>query len=156
MIEKTSRLLRMPMIPLFQLIDPKILFFSMVGGVGFVVDATLLTVLTVKVGMDVLPSRAVSFTCATLVTWLLNRTFTFSRQTSQYPKARKKEYFLYLTVQVIGAAMNFVVFLALIEWNPMLKQIPVIPLAGGAAVALLFNFTMSHKFVFVNRGNLDE
>jgi putative flippase GtrA len=144
------------MLPMRQLIDSRILFFVMVGAVGFVVDAFLLTVLTVKFGLDVLPARAGSFACAVLVTWLLNRTFTFSRQSSQALLSRKKEYFLYLTVQVIGAALNFVVFLALIELNPMLRQMPVIPLAGGSMVALVFNFTMSRKFVFVNRGGLNE
>lgn len=144
------------MIPMFQLVDPKILTFGIVGAVGFVIDAVLLTVLTVTLELDVLPSRAVSFACATLVTWLLNRTLTFSRQASRELQARKKEYFLYLTVQVIGAALNFVVFLALIEWNPTLRQMPVIPLAAGAVVALIFNFTMSRKFVFGNRGGLDE
>lgn len=74
MIEKTSRLLRLPlMMPLSPLVDPRILSFGMVGIVGFVVDAFLLTVLTIHLGLDVLPSRTVSFACATLFTWLLNR-----------------------------------------------------------------------------------
>jgi len=139
-----------------QLLDTKILLFGVVGAVGFVVDAFLLTVLTIKFGLDVLPARVVSFACATLVTWLLNRKFTFFQQASRERQARKKEYFLYLTVQVVGAALNFVIFLALIEWNPALRQIPIIPLAAGAVVALVFNFAMSRKFVFVNRGGLDE
>jgi len=139
-----------------QLLDTKILLFGVVGAVGFVVDAFLLTVLTIKFGLDVLPARAVSFACATLVTWLLNRKFTFFRQASRERQIRKKEYFLYLTVQVVGAVLNFVIFLALIEWNPALRQIPIIPLAAGAVVALVFNFAMSRKFVFVNRGGLDE
>ena len=141
---------------MLQLFDPKILSFGIVGAVGFVVDAVLLTVLTVTLGLDVLPSRSVSFACATLVTWILNRALTFSSQASREPLARKQEYCLYLIVQVVGAALNFVVFLALIEWNPTLKQMPVIPLAAGAVVALIFNFTMSRKFVFGNRGGLDE
>lgn len=141
---------------MLQLINPKILSFGVVGAVGFVVDAFLLTVLTVELGLDVFPSRAVSFACATVVTWLLNRIFTFSRQASREPQARKKEYFLYLTVQMVGAALNFVVFLALIVWNPVLRQMPIIPLAGGAVIALVFNFTMSRKFVFGNSGGLNE
>jgi putative flippase GtrA len=156
LVIKTSRLLRLPVVTMLQLNDPKILLFGMVGAVGFVVDAFLLTVLTVKFGLDVLPARSVSFSCATFVTWLLNRTLTFSSQASRDPQARKKEYFLYLTVQMVGAVLNFMIFLALIEWNPALRQIPVIPLAVGAVVALVFNFTVSRKFVFVNRGGLDE
>lgn len=141
---------------MLQLIDPKILSFGVVGAAGFVVDAFLLTMLTIQFELDVLPSRAASFACATMVTWLLNRIFTFSRQASPEPQARKKEYFLYLIVQVVGAALNFVVFFALIVWNPVLRQIPIIPLAGGAVIALIFNFTMSRKFVFGNSGGLDE
>lgn len=156
MIEKTSRLVRISFTLLFQLIDQKILPFGMVGAIGFIVDALLLTMLTIKLGLDVLPSRAVSFTCATLVTWLLNRTFTFSRQAGSESHTRKKEYIFYLIVQMVGAALNFLVFLALIEWQPVLKQMPVIPLAGGALVALVFNFTMSCKFVFKNRVGCDE
>lgn len=156
MIEKTSRLLRLPLMPLSQLIDPRILSFGMVGAVGFVVDAFLLTVLTIHLGLDVLPSRTVSFACATLVTWLLNRTFTFSRQASREPHTCKKEYVFYLTVQLIGAILNFGVFFALIQWNPTLRKIPVVPLAGGALVALVFNFTMSCRFVFKKRVGLDE
>jgi len=155
-INNKGQLLRILMVSMLQLIDQKILLFGMVGAIGFVVDALLLTVLTVKFGLDVLPARVGSFTCAVLVTWLLNRTFTFSRQAGQALQTRKKEYFLYLAVQVIGATLNFVVFLALIEWNPMLKQIPIVPLAGGSMVALVFNFTMSRKFVFVSRGGLNE
>ncbi|WP_239187484.1 GtrA family protein [Candidatus Nitrotoga sp. HW29] len=156
MIEKISRLLRIPRVPMLKLIDPKILSFGVVGAVGFVVDAFLLTVLTIQFGWDVLPSRTGSFACATVVTWSLNRMFTFSRPVSREPQARKKEYFLYLTVQVVGAALNFVVFFALIEWNPVLRQMPIIPLAGGAVIALVFNFTMSRKFVFGNSGGLNE
>lgn len=156
MIEKTSRLLRVSSIPMIKLIDPKILSFGVVGVVGFVVDAFLLTLLTIQFGLNVLPSRAGSFACATVVTWLLNRMFTFSRQVNQEPQARKKEYFLYLAVQVIGAVLNFVVFFALIVWNPVLREMPIIPLAGGAIIALAFNFTMSRKFVFKNSGGLNE
>lgn len=156
MIDKSSRFLRLPMAPMLERIDPKILSFGIVGAIGFVIDALLLTLLSTKFGLDILSSRAVSFTCATLVTWFLNRTFTFSQQTSYKPQACKKEYFLYLAVQAIGAALNLATFLALIEFNPELRQIPVLPLACGAIVALLFNFTMSRKFVFVNRDGTNE
>jgi putative flippase GtrA len=142
-------------IPSLKLINP-IFSFGLVGGVGFVVDAFLLTVLTVELDLDALPSRGVSFTCATLITWLLNRTFTFSRQVRRKTQARNKEYFMYLAVQVIGATLNFIIFIELINWNPMLRKIPVVPLAAGAIVALLFNFTMSQRFVFGNQGGLDE
>jgi putative flippase GtrA len=90
---KKGQPLHIPMVPMLQLIDTRILFFGVVGTVGFVVDAFLLTVLTVNYGLDVLPARAVSFACATFITWILNRSLTFSRQASREPQARKKSIF---------------------------------------------------------------
>ncbi|MDH4318134.1 MAG: GtrA family protein [Desulfobulbaceae bacterium] len=155
-IEKVSRVFRFSSIKLFKLVDSRILTFAMVGGCGFVVDASLLTLLSMQFCFDVLPSRVVSFTCATLVTWLLNRTITFSCRASQVTQARRKEYFFYLMVQMVGATLNFAVFLVLVEWKPVLSQVPVVPLAGGALVALVFNFVMSCQFVFKNQAVADD
>lgn len=128
---------------------PQLLSFGVVGTIGFAVDAVLLTVFSTACGLDLLPSRMISFTCATLVTWLLNRSITFACcREKDGASLGKKEYILYMPIQAAGAALNFLIFLALIEWQPMLRQFPVIPLAGGAAIAMLFNFLMSRKFVF--------
>lgn len=130
----------------------QLLSFGAVGAVGFVVDAVVLTLMSVTLGVDALPSRAVSFTCASLVTWLLNRAFTFGRRAGTPIAALKGEYFRYATIQVIGALLNFAVFLLLIGWRPELREVPVIPLAGGALVALVFNFLMTRRFVYRDGG----
>ncbi len=137
-------------------IDCRILAFAVVGAVGFAVDASVLTFLTIKLRMDVLPARSISFTCATLVTWVLNRVFTFSRQAAREPIKRRKEYFSYIAVQIVGAILNFIVFLAVIKWRPSMQLIPVIPLAIGAVAGLVFNFLMSRRFVFLGQGDMDE
>jgi putative flippase GtrA len=59
-----------------------------------------------------------------------------------------REYSVYVLVQIIGAAINLVIFVVIIELVPDLAQIPVIPLAVGAIAGLLFNFTASSLFVF--------
>lgn len=126
--------------------------FGAVGALGFVVDAAVLTVMSVTLGVDALSSRAVSFSCASLVTWLLNRAFTFGCRVGSPVAALKWEYFRYATIQVIGALLNFAVFLLLIGWRPALREIPVIPLAGGALVGLVFNFSMTRRFVYRDGG----
>jgi putative flippase GtrA len=105
-------------------------------------------VLSVGLHWDVFSSRAVSFTCATFVTWLLNRKFTFRSRAFPPPRANTREYSLYLVVQVAGATLNFGIFGALLVLWPVLRQVPVIPLSGGAVVALFFNFAMLRRYVF--------
>lgn len=129
----------------------QVLVYGMVGGVGFLVDALGLTVLSVGLHWDVFSSRAVSFACATFVTWLLNRRYTFHNRRFLSPQAGTREYSLYLAVQVAGAALNFLVFGALLMLWPVLRETPVIPLAGGAVVALSFNFAMVRRYVFGDR-----
>ena len=48
--------------------------------------------------------------------------------------------------------MNLGVFAALVAMFDGLRAWPILPLAAGAAVALLFNFVFSRAFVFVGRG----
>ena len=56
-------------------------------------------------------------------------------------------------VQVIGAAINLLVFVVAIELFAGLARVPVVPLAMGAALALLFNFGASSRFVFSDTEN---
>jgi putative flippase GtrA len=122
--------------------------FVLVGGVGFLVDAGILTVLMTGYGFDPYTARAVSFTIAVTTTWYLNRRWVFDRQTV---RLSGREYLSYVTVQVIGALLNLLVFVAAIELVESLRSIPVVPLALGAAVALLFNFGASSRLVFADR-----
>ncbi len=134
---------------------PRALFFRrfpgfiIVGAVGFLIDAGSLTVLMTGFGFGLYSARAVSFTLAVTATWYMNRRWVFDRTAAQ---KSGREYTSYLLVQVIGAAINLSVFVAAIELIPNLEKVPVIPLAAGAAVALIFNFGASSRFVFSESG----
>ena len=121
--------------------------FAVVGAIGFIVDAGILTLLMTGFGLDHYTARAVSFTVAVTVTWYLNRRWVFNRHA--VPMSRR-EYLSYVAVQVIGSLINLAVFVAAIELIAGLERIPVIPLAMGALVALLFNFGASRRFVFAD------
>lgn len=123
--------------------------FAVVGAVGFLIDASILTVLMNGFGLGPYAARAVSFSTAVTITWYLNRRWVFDRNT--VPMSRR-EYSLYVLVQVVGATINLGVFVAVIQWVPSLAQVPVIPLAVGALAALLFNFGASSRFVFPATG----
>jgi putative flippase GtrA len=119
--------------------------FALVGAVGFLVDAGILTALMTGYGFGPYAARAISFTAAVTTTWYLNRRWVFDRQAVPLSG---REYFSYVTVQVIGALINLLVFVVAIELVTSLRDIPVVPLAIGAGVALLFNFGASSRFVF--------
>ena len=90
-------------------------------------------------------ARIVSFAVAVTVTWYLNRQFAFStRKTID----RRSEYSRYLTVQGIGMAINFIVYSLCIASSETMDRWPVLALAVGSGVALIFNFVGSRKFVF--------
>ncbi len=119
--------------------------FAVVGAIGFLIDASILTLLMTGVGLDHYTARAISFTVAVTSTWYMNRRWVFDRQSV---KMSGREYATYVIVQIVGAMINLLVFVAAIEFIESLRNIPVIPLAMGAAVALLFNYGASSRFVF--------
>ena len=123
--------------------------FASVGAIGFLIDAGILTVLMTGFGLHHYPARAISFATAVTATWYLNRRWVFDRAAV---KMSGSEYGAYFAVQIIGALINLGVFVLAIELSEDLANVPVVPLAMGAALALLFNFGASSRFVFADRG----
>lgn len=132
----------------FQLLISQILRFGVVGTVGFAVDGGVLTLLTQLAHWDIYAARAASFSCACLVTWLLNRLVTFRSTSGRQPRGRAKEYAGYFVIQGIGALINLSIFTCLVWRYPQLTRLPMIPLAAGSLVALFFNFFAARRFVF--------
>lgn len=115
---------------------------------GFLIEAVIITWLVSGLDINVFLARAASFSVAVTSTWAINRNFAFAG----LQKERKgREYSAYFLVQIIGAALNLAVFAAVIAAWPQLRATPVIPLAIGAAVALIFNFGASRAWVFDDR-----
>lgn len=119
--------------------------FVVVGGIGFVVDATILAVLVHGYGWGDYTARLVSFAVAVTVTWYLNRKYVFAAgQTAR----KHSEYTRYLLVQGTGMLINFLVYSLCIASNDLMDRWPVLALAVGSAVALFFNYAGSRIFVF--------
>ena len=120
-------------------------FFTLVGAIGFCVDGGLLLVAHEQLGLAWPIARLLSFTSAVTVTWLLNRSLTFSVQSCTLTLDEWRRYF---AVNGAGAALNLGIFLALMEFVPRFASHPLIALAVAATAALVFNFLMSRRFVF--------
>lgn len=122
--------------------------FAAVGAVGFGVDGGLLFALH-RAGIDAVHARGISFPAAVLVTFCLNRTLTFKRVRHQTHAALLARYSV---VQVLGALANIAIYLALVEWLPGWREVPLLPLG----VAALFSWALTYlgsRRVFEGRLN---
>lgn len=119
--------------------------FAVIGGIGFVVDGGILTLLNSVYGVNLLPARLVSFSAAVTTTWFLNRQRTFS---DSKDKKLVNEWGRYAAVNSIGSILNMGIFFWLIAQYEALARIPLVPLGIAASVALVFNFLASKYIVF--------
>lgn len=119
--------------------------FAIIGSIGFVVDGGILTVLNGFFGFDLLVSRLVSYSAAVTVTWYLNRQQTFF---GTRDKRAALEWSRYAAINSIGALLNMGVFFWLVHRFSLLADMPLLPLAIAASIALVFNFLASKHIVF--------
>jgi len=123
----------------------KIFLFLCVGTIGFIVDATILSILIFKFDWGRYISRVASFLVAVPCTWMLNRRLTF-RETAT--DNRTREYSIYIVIQGTGALLNFAVYSACIYSSSMMFDFPVLALAIGSVTAMSFNFLAMQRFAF--------
>jgi len=122
--------------------------FAFIGGIGFCVDGGILTLLYRVQGMDLYVSRLVSFSFASLVTWLLNRTYVFQAKRAPSCRDRSREYAAYVGVQATGALINLSIFMLIIWLFPSLAHLPIAPLAAGSILAMFFNYGVLRSIVY--------
>ena len=119
--------------------------FAAIGGIGFVIDGGILTILDSLFGVNLFYARLVSFSVAVTATWYLNRQLTFRSESRNEPH---REWGRYAVVQGIGAMLNMGIFFWLIVAFERLAEWPIVPLAMAASVALVFNFFGSRRIAF--------
>lgn len=124
---------------------PRWFRFAMVGGLGFIVDGSILAAGVHVFGMDPVNGRGISFSCAIVVTWLFNRGFTFNIQQSSL---RGTEFFRYFASGLLGLAVNLGTYLAVINEVPLTARYPLLALILASALAAVFNYWSSSNFVF--------
>ena len=124
---------------------PSLSKFTAVGAVGFLSDATVLILLTSCAGLSVFLSRGVSFSLAVLVTWILNRVWTFPERRSTHAP---RQLCRYAVVQLCGGAINIVAYVAVIAVTPQHFLAPLFGLTVGSAAGLVVNFCGSRLFAF--------
>lgn len=125
--------------------------FCIVGGVGFVVDASVLLAAVRFFGADPIGGRILSFSIAVWTTFELNRRWAFrSRGGRPYLVA----FASYLGVQGVGFACNFSIYTVLYLTLPSPYNLPLACLMVASGAALAVNYAGANLLVFrSNRGS---
>ncbi len=118
--------------------------FFLVGGAGFVVDATVFFLLAQGAGKAWWLARLLAFLAAVGVTWAGNRWFTFGSRAQPGPEGLR-----YLGVQSLGCGVNYAVFLAWVTAAGVERGL-LLPYLAGTAAALASNYLLSRHYVFRN------
>ncbi|MGI9315841.1 MAG: GtrA family protein [bacterium] len=131
-------------------IPKRLIAFACVGAYGFLLDASILSVLIFKFGWNPYISRIISFGLALPFSWLLNRIWTFRGQASDN---RTREYSIYAIIQSMGALLNLAIYSICIYSSAFMIAYPIVALAIGSGIALLFNFLMLKRYAFTGKTN---
>lgn len=119
--------------------------FFVVGTLGFLTDGGLSQLLVTSGGLSPFIARIPAFLVAVLVTWWLNRKYTFKVGAS-HPYL--KSFLAYLSGNLIGISINLGIYYTAIALMPSLGAWPIIPVAAGSIAAMLVNFSLAKWWVF--------
>jgi putative flippase GtrA len=124
------------------------LLFSVVGGIGFLVDVATLYLAIGALGAGLYGGRLISYVTAATVTWLLNRRYTFRDRRSD---KRLAEWGRFLAANATGGLVNYATYAYLVTVYTIAATYPVLGVAAGSVVGLTVNFCLSRYLVFRGR-----
>lgn len=129
-----------------RLAQSRILRFAVVGGAGYFVNAAALWIIHHVVGLDYYTSYVPAFLVAVTFTWWGNRELTFQEHAARTSLAR--EWAKFVAANLIGFGANYALYASLLRFAPSPLDNPFIAQAAGTLFGLIFNFTLSKRFVF--------
>jgi putative flippase GtrA len=135
---------------LVALLPKAILRFLTVGVGGLAVDIAVLWLVKEHVGLNHALARLVSLSVATVVTWALNRQFTFGESGCK----RRIEFGRYVAVAATAQSINYLSYLGLVASLPHVDY--RLAALAGAVIATGFSYTGHRFFTFAARGPQDE
>lgn len=122
----------------------ELVLFGVAGAVGFVVDAGVLYLLKPFLGLYI--GRLVSFVCAALTTWVINRRLTFNRRASGL--TLRQEFMRYLGLMLGGGVVNYTSYALLVYFVDFVARQPVWGVAVGSCAGMLVNWLLARYFIF--------
>ncbi|MBU2804312.1 GtrA family protein [Acidithiobacillus ferridurans] len=118
--------------------------FALTGIAGFVVDASIVWLLT-QFRINAIIAQGIAFSVAVTVTWWLNRKYTFPNRADH---RLLREWLRYVSANSFGAIVNNGIYVVLILTLSLMAHYPVLAVAAGSLAGLILNFTASRALVF--------
>ena len=123
--------------------------FLFSGGLAFLIDAFVLTVLTL-LGMHPITARFFAISSAMVAGWLAHRRFTFRLKTPP----RLGEFLRYAAVGWMVAAINYGIFVLIVLLRPSIN--PLYALFASSLVAMVFAYLGMRFAAFRRLGSPHE
>ncbi len=127
---------------------PPFLRFAFVGTLGFFLDLGILIIAIEGLGIGPYWGRALSFAVTVTFTWALNRNLTFGERKATGLGGIVREWARFVAANSIGLAVNYGVYVALLNYGPGLLSSPYVAAGCGAIAGLVFNYAASSMLVF--------
>jgi putative flippase GtrA len=121
--------------------------FCIIGGILFVIDASLLYLLINWLKYSPIVARLVSASCSITISWLLHRHYTFA---PSYDRALN-EYKRFVLTSIVGFIINLTTYVCLAKKWQIFWNYPVLALIIATAVSMNFSYFCMKKIVFLNR-----
>lgn len=125
---------------------PRPLRFALVGGVGFLVDSSILIILFDGFETDLAPARAVAFFCAATSNWILNRVFTFGD--TGLSGQRSLEWIRFVSSALLSAIPNLGAFFCLVKILPETLDWILFSMCCGILAGYFCNYQLARLWVF--------
>jgi len=126
----------------------QIILFTLVGALGFVVDAGIVQLLVRQLGVNPYLARVVSFIAAATATWGLNRSYTFAAHAGA---DRRREWVRYMAAMAGGFVLNYAAYAALVATSMQVREWPALGVAAGSVAGAVVNFLSSRYWIFRQR-----
>jgi len=123
---------------------PRPLRWLTVGGLGLAANIVLFSVAWM-LGVPSLTAGLMALILATVLTWRLNRAFTFDRT----GRSQREEAMRYAVVTTVAQGTSYAVFAVLVL--TVLAQLPQVAIVAGAAVGALISYNGHRLFAFAPR-----
>jgi len=119
--------------------------FSVVGAIGFLIDAGVLYICIYILNYGPYYGRVVSFVIAATTTWGLNRYFTFPQANRLQPY---RQWAVFIGANSLGAIVNYTIYALIMSLEIQHYMMPLIAVATGSVSGLVLNYSSSKLLVF--------
>ena len=120
------------------------ILFLIIGGVGFLVDLGAFNLFRLILECAYVLPRIGSICLAVLVTYYLNREFTFKTQKNSFLYSFPR----YVSSSAVMQGLNFFVYFSLIYMSAFFYQYPSVALGVGSVSVMVLSFLISKNWTF--------